>query len=386
MRMSAMVLCAALAFPSGGSTLAAEDAAPVVLGGVFDMTGDGAAYGVPSSRGAELRVRQINEAGGVLGRKLELSITDAASNDGQTKQAVRDQLDADPEPVALFGLSESGPALIAGKESASGERLFLTSGATSPKLPSEVPGYLFLACFGDNVQAAAAADYAYGKLSARTAAVLYDDGYTYTNLLQGYFREAFEGLGGETVSLVSFKGPEGFTQVLDRIGDADIVFLAAETPQDALKMVGELRAKGFEQPVVGGDGFDGEEVWQGHEAISGVYYTTHAYFGADRKEGPAAAFSDAYAAAHDGERPNGFAGLGYDAAGLLAHAIETAGSDDPDAVRAALANTTGYQGVTGTISYVDGSPVPLKSVTVMGIDKGKPVFQEEVLPKSVPKP
>ncbi|MCV0424727.1 MAG: ABC transporter substrate-binding protein [Roseibium sp.] len=300
--------------------------------------------------------------------------------------AVRDLLDEMPEPVALFGLSESSLALVAGKESEKANRLFLTSGATSPKLTSEVPIHLFLACFGDNVQAATAAEYAFGTLSARSVSVLYDDGHTYTNLLQGYFSEAFGNLGGEIASLVPFQGPENFAEAIGKVKDADVLFLAAETPQGALGMVTELRANGFSQPIIGGDGYDGENVWQQNPDISDVYYTTHAYFGPSVKTGPAAVFSKQYAEAYQGQRPNGFAGLGYDAVGLLASAIERAGSTDPDAVLLALSNTKSYAGVTGTISYLNGDHVPVKTVTLMKITSGEPVFVEKIFPETVPKP
>ena len=386
MPMKAFLAVAAFACLVCGTTARGEDQASVVLGAVYNMTGAGAAYGEPSMRGARLAVENINKAGGVLGRKLTLSLKDAGTSEDRVRQAVRDLLKETPEPIALFGLSESGLALVAGQESELGNRLFLTSGATSPKLTTEVPKYLFLACFGDNVQAAAAAEYAHSTLSAKSVSVLYDDGHTYTRLLQGYFAEAFTALGGEIASLVPFDGPKNLSGVIGDIKDADVLFLSAETPEGALGMVTELRAKGFTQPIVGGDGYDGEDVWQRNPEISDVYYTTHAYFGQTLKKGPAEQFAEQYEAAYQGQRPDGFAGLGYDAVGLLASAIERAGSTDPDAVLTALSNTKSYAGVTGTISYLNGDHVPMKTVTLMEIANGKPVFVEKIFPENVPEP
>jgi branched-chain amino acid transport system substrate-binding protein len=67
-------------------------------------------------------------------------------------------------------------------------------------------------------------------------------------------------------------------------------------------------------------------------------------------------------------------------------AIETAGSTDPEAVREALASTSGFKGVTGTIGFATASRIPSKSVTIMEVDGGRQRFVGEVLPKKVPPP
>jgi ABC-type branched-subunit amino acid transport system substrate-binding protein len=73
--------------------------------------------------------------------------------------------------------------------------VFLTSGATSPLVPVQFPRYYFMTCFGDNAQAAAGAEYAFGTLEARTAWLLFDDTIDYTVLLARYFASATPSLG-----------------------------------------------------------------------------------------------------------------------------------------------------------------------------------------------
>ncbi len=75
---------------------------------------------------------------------------------------------------------------------------FITAGATSPLLPDQVGDLFFMACFGDNVQAAAAAEYAYANFGD-TAYLLTDEGVEYTTLLASYFKSRFEELGGTIV-------------------------------------------------------------------------------------------------------------------------------------------------------------------------------------------
>src|SRR4029078_669325 len=76
---------------------------------------------------------------------------------------------------------------------------FITAGATSPKIPSQVGDMMFLACFGDNVQAAVGAEYSY-KTFGHTAYFLWDRGGEYTTLLGAYFKSRFTELGG-TIAL-----------------------------------------------------------------------------------------------------------------------------------------------------------------------------------------
>ncbi len=98
----------------------------------------------------------------------------------------------------LIGFSDTDMVLAAASIAAKNKRVFLTSGATSPELPRQVPQYLFLACFGDNVQAAAGAEWAVKTLKARTAVVLYKQTSTYAKLLHGYFQTRFKQTGRES--------------------------------------------------------------------------------------------------------------------------------------------------------------------------------------------
>jgi len=264
-------------------------------------------------------------------------------------------------------------------------RLFLTSGATSPQLPAQVPQYLYLACFGDNVQAAAAAEFAYEQLGARSVAVLYDSTDTYTNLLQGYFRTRFGKLGGEIVSAQAYV-PGKLDEPIANLKKADFVFLSAHTPDDAMEAVGLLRTAGFNVPIVGGDGFDSESTWAGIASAEDVYFTTHAYLAPDATDPRVQAFARAFAAANNGEQPSGFAALGYDAVRIAVEAVRRAGTNDPSAVLAAISGIRDFEGVTGRISYGDGTRIPTKSVSVIEVAGGRYRLAAVQTPSSVPAP
>lgn len=358
---------------------------PVQLGALYNLGGAQADLDLPSSRGAQLAVRQINEAGGVLDRKLELLLEDGKTDTMVIRQKVEAMLDQTPDLVALLGLSDTDMALAAAPAAKAAKRVFLTSGATSPRLPAQVPDYLFLACFGDNVQAAAAAEWAFDELSARTAVVLYDSLDTYTLLLHQYFVSRFVSLGGTVLTAKGYN-PDNTSQIGQGLPAADVVFLSAAIVDRIAPIVRQLRQQGITSPVLGGDGYDSESGWAANPDISDVFYTTHAYLGADNTKAMVQNFRNAYSAAYSGSQPDAFAALGYDAVNLLADAIRRAGTTDPEAVRQALAATKDFQGITGVIRYENGGQIPRKSVSMIEVKNGQTSLKAEVVPVVVPDP
>ncbi|UCG12014.1 MAG: ABC transporter substrate-binding protein [Deltaproteobacteria bacterium] len=358
---------------------------PIVLGALYSLTGGQAALDVPSSRGAQLAVDEINRAGGVLSRPVQLVVEDAESAPEVVANRSADILNRYPSTTALLGLSDTDLVLAAAPVAASRGRLFLTSGATSPKLPAQVPDYLFLACFGDNVQAAAGAEWAYDDLSALTVSVLFNSRSTYTQLLQGYFRTRFGELGGQVLSVASYTTGEDLDTPIDELQPADLIYLAA-TPDDVLDVVLALRAAGHDVPILGGDGFDAADLWQEHPEISDVFFTTHAYLGADNDDPKVVAFRQAYTQTYPDATPDAFAALGYDAARLLLTAISHAGSTDPEAVRNALASIREFDAVTGQLGYQADSRIPVKSVTLLGVEGGAYKLVKQLMPDQTPAP
>ena len=378
------VLAVALSVMTLAHSSVRADDPPVVIGAMYNLTGGQQDLDIPSSRGARLAVDLANARGGVLGRPVTMVLVDGETRPDVIANAARKLLDDQPAIAGLVGFSDTDMVLAAAPVAAEHDRVFLTSGATSPLLPRQVPGYLFLACFGDNVQAAAGAEWAWDKLAARTVVVLYRQGSSYAELLHGYFETRFTELGGKVVAIAPYT-LEDFAAKIAALPKADLIYLAAQ-PDDVATAIPALRAAGFAEPILGGDGLDIGANWGTIDHADGVYFTTHAYLAADNPDPAVREFLAAYARAYPGETPGAFAALGYDAARLLMAAIDRAGSTNGQEVRAALAATTNFSGVTGTISFAGGSQIPLKSVTVMAVDGGKERFEASVLPKQVPPP
>ena len=369
----------------GGLALAQE---PIKIGGAFNLTGALASLDVPAANGAKLAVDQINAAGGVLGRPLELVMYDGKTDPATIANIATQMINGD-QVVSIVGFTDSDSALAIGPIAERAEIPYVTVGATSPLLPTQVGEYMFLEPFGDNVQAAVGAEFGAGQFG-QSAYLLYDKGTEYTNLLADYFKDAFEHGGGTIVLEDSYSsGDTSFAAQITKLKalatQPDFLFISA-MPDDIGTIVKQVRQAGVELPIVGGDGYDTPLLVQvAGDASHDVYFTTHALMTEDSTP-EVQAFIKAYTDAYGSAPENVFAGLGYDAVNLVADAITRAGDTVPTDIRDALATTKDLPGVTGAITYADGQRVPQKQVTVIGIEDQKLYLAALEAPSYVPAP
>ena len=387
--MKTMTAFLGLAFAAGLLASAAEAEDTIKIGAPFNVTGALSSLDAPALNGAKLKAKEINDAGGVLGKKIELVVYDTKTDPTVIASVASQLINQDKVHVAL-GFTDSDSVLALGPIFQQAGVPFVTPGATSPKLPDQIGDMIFLACFGDNVQAAAGADFVKDKLSGKNVYLLRDNAAEYTVLLAKYFEEAFAHSGGKIIGKDDYKtGDKTFTAQITKIKASgekpDVVYVSA-MPDEIGLIVKQMRQAGITQPIVGGDGYDTPLLVQvGGKASDDVYFTTHAYMAADST--PAIQkFYGAYKAAYGADPENAFAALGYDTVGLVADAIKRAGADDPKAIRDAIAATNGYAGVTGTISYPNGARVPAKTVTMIAV-KGEQIhLGAEVTPSWIAAP
>ena len=381
---------AGIAMASGPLCLqpsAAEDT--IKIGASFSVTGNQSSIDAPALNGAKLKAEEINAAGGVLGKKIELVIYDTKTDPTVIASSASQLINQD-KVVAGVGLDDSDAVLALGPIFQTAGVPFVTPGATSPKLPDQVGSNMFLACFGDNVQAAAGAEFVLNQLNGKTVYLLRDNATEYTTLLAKFFKEAYEHGGGKIVLADDYKhGDTSFTAQITKLKalaeKPDVLYVAAQ-PDDVGVVVKQIRQAGLEQPIVGGDGYDTPLLLSvGGKAANNVYFTTHAFMAEDGTEA-IVKFYKAYKAAYNTVPENAFAALGYDTVGLVADAISRAGAADPAKIRDALAATQGYQGITGSISFGPDSRVPNKTVSIIGVKDDKLYLAGEVTPTWVAKP
>ena len=363
---------------------------PIKIGNAYNLTGSMSSLDVPASNGAKLAAKEINAAGGVLGRQIELVEYDGKTDAATITNIASQMIDSD-KVVAIGGFTDSDSALALGPIAQKAGIPFVTAGATSPLLPTQIGDYMFLAPFGDNVQAAVGAEFSLKNLKARTSYLLIDKGSEYTVLLGKFFKDAYTKGGGKIALEDTYKsGDKSFAAQITKLKALKtkpaMLFVSA-LPDDIGTLVKQMRQAGVTQPIVGGDGYDTPLLVQvGGAAANNVYFTTHALMDAKLGSSSVKKFMTAYKKEFGKDPDNAFAALGYDTVYLISDAIKRAKSTEGAKIRDALAATKGLKAVTGTISYAPGVRVPQKGVTVIGV-KNKALFlAAEMVPGYVPKP
>lgn len=364
LRASALALVTAL---GAGQPLAQEE--PIRVAALYSLTGGLSSLDGPSLKGAELHVEQINEAGGLLGRPLELVVFDTRTDQQVTATAAQEAVSSDI--VAGFGQSDTTFVMAAAPTFQEAGIPFVTSGATHPMLPEWVGDNMFMTAFGDDDQSYAIADYGYDTMDLRRVYVWTDNSMDFTRALTQFFVERFVERGGEIIDEDFFMmGDTDFSAQIARLEAVDpppeAVFISA-IPSEAGLTVRQIREAGIDMPIVSGDGFDTQLVATvpGPELANDVFFSTHTYLADDRPE--VQAFIDDYTEMYGHPPENSFAPLGYDAIGLIANAIENAGEASPEAIREAMTATRDYPAVTGTVSYTRETMVPPKPVSIISV-------------------
>jgi branched-chain amino acid transport system substrate-binding protein len=404
---SAIVLVAACTTSSPGSsstapaTASSQASAPasaggspaaggtIKIGGGFALTGEEASLDVPAANGAKLAVKQINAAGGLNGSQIEFIVHDSQYKDDVAAQTAKQFVEQDKVPV-MIGYTDTGSVLASGPTFQSAKIPFITVGATSPKIPTQVGDMMFLACFGDNVQAAVGAEYAY-KTFGHNAYFLWDKGVDYTTLLGGYFKSRFTELGG-TIALEDTyddKATDFSAQItkIKALTPQPSFYYVAAMPYNIGPLVKQFRDAGITGPIVGGDGYDTPDLVKvAGAAAENVFFTTHALMDATGGTDGIKKFMTDYKAEYGNDAENAFAALGYDTVYLLVDAIKRAGSTESAAVKSAIEATKNFPGITGAISFSADTHVPQKGVTVIAVKGGKFTLGAEVVPEKVPAP
>lgn len=354
------------------------DAEPIVIGGAFSVTEWMAAYDQPPREGAQAAIDYINGQGGVLGRPLELIESDSQSDPARAAEAALELLDRGAvvlitpcdfdigAPVAIEGQRAGVPSV--------------STCATSPGFPGAVGDLMFMASYGNNVQGAAAAEWAYEDQGWRTVYLVVDQAIDYTRTLGQYFRERFEALGGEVVGEDTYNfGDEDFTAQVSRMQaldeTPDFMYFSALVPDYGIALR-QMRAAGLEWPVVAGDGVESDLLVEvaGEEAANNSFFTTHGFMGPGGGE-EAELFMEQYEEMFGSPPETSFHAAGWDTVRLIAEAIERAGSTDGEAIRDAMEQISGFPSATGlTISYTADFPeghVPTKSVSILEVVDGE---------------
>ncbi|MGE4321014.1 MAG: ABC transporter substrate-binding protein [Acholeplasmataceae bacterium] len=333
------------------------------------ITGPYSVYGEAVKNGAELAASEINDAGGVLGKELELVVLD---NQADSDMAINNYNYAVDQKgvVAIIGGTFSG-LTNAFKPYAVEEGIpVLTPTGTAVSITEEASN-VFRACYLDSYQGAVMAQFAINDLSSVKAAVLFDTGDDYSVGLKDAFVAEYVS-ANLTVDAMGFtSGTVDFSTYITSIknGGYDAVFVPTYTDTVG-PILTEAKSQGLDIPFLGGDGWDSIESTYA-TAAEGMYFGNH-YAKSDTDplvQNFVTAYTDAY-----GEAPNALAALAYDAVKVMVAAIDDAQSVEYADVIAALNAITYEDGVTGSITFDDNGDAQDKAVSIIKVENGAQVL------------
>ena len=355
----------------------ARQSETIRVGEYASLTGKEATFGQASHKGALLAVEEINAAGGVLGKKLELIAEDDQSRSGEAATAVKKLISRD-KVVAVIGEVASSRSLEAAPICQNAKVPMITPSSTAPEVTA-TGDYIFRVCFIDPFQGTVMAKFAKDSLKLRKVALLTSVSSAYSVGLAKYFKERFAADGG-TVALEQryTEGDKDFRAQLTAIKAANVdgIFIPGYYTEVAL-VCRQARDLGLTVPLFGGDGWESPELVQiGGSSVEGTHFVTH--YSPENKDPFVVAFNERFQKRW-GNVSDTLTGLGYDAVKLLADALQRAGTTESGKVRDALASTKDFKGVTGTIS-LDAQRNPTKSAVILVVKDGRFQFVESIAP------
>jgi branched-chain amino acid transport system substrate-binding protein len=351
---------------------------PIVIGQYGAFTGKDSAFGTSARKGVILAVEEVNAAGGVLGRKLQLVTEDNQSKLGESGTIAR-KFAARDHVVAVLGGNASADSLEAAPILQGAHVPMIAISSTDEKV-TRVGDYIFRVCFIDPFQGAVLAKFAQSHLAARRVAIISSVNNPYAVGLTRVFRQRFTAAGGEIVADQRYsEGDKDFRAQLTAIKAAapQAVFAAGYYTEGTL-ICRQARQLGLEVPILGGDGWEAPELLTlGGTAVEGVFFSAH--FSKDSTVPEVLQFLSHFRGRWENEDPDGIAANGYDAVKLLVAALQRAGTTDGPALRDAIAATRDFPGVTGKIS-IDPQRNAAKPAVILTVGNGRFKYVETVTP------
>ena len=321
----------------------------VRIGVFMSTTGSTANFGISSVNGIKLAADEINAAGGINGKQVELLIQDDRSDASEaativTKFVTQDQVHA------VIGEVASSRSIAAAPIAQNAKIPMLTPSSTNPEVTKK-GDFIFRSCFIDPYQGAAIAQFAAKTLGAKTAAIMVDRKNDYSTGLEKVINETFTRFGGKIVATQSYQeGDQDFNAQLTSLkgSNPEVIFVPGYY-NDVGLIAKQARDKGITVPLIGGDGWDSEQLYKiGGTALNGSYFTNHySPFDTDPR---VVKFVNDYKARYNGT-PDALAATAYDAANIMFDAIKRSKSLSGPDIRDALAATNAFPGVTGTVTF-----------------------------------
>ncbi len=388
-RKSMLATAGLAALLLAGPANAASD--EILIGGALSLTGVQAPLDTPGFKGAQVAVKALNDAGGLLGKKVKFINIDGKSDPVTVGNVAVELIDKGAQlMVAPCDFDFGGPA---GREAQSAGIVGISTCASDPLYSSWSLGdKQFTLSMWNTTMGAVAADYALKERGWKTAYVVTDQFIAYTKSLSKYFVEHFKTIGGEILLEDSYtNGDNDFSAQLSRLQaldkKPDVIFISSYGIDIAM-MIRALREVGYDAPVLGGDSYDDPAI---HEALGAklgneIYFVTHTWMGPESHP-DMPNFIQLYKDMFGEDPDTSFVATGWDTIMLMADAVKMAGTTDGAAVAKALEEGQ-FKLLTGDLSYSNAADghAPDKAAILVELKAGTPSFLGWRRPESIPNP
>jgi len=348
----------------------------VKIGVFMSMTGDTANFGISSVNGIKMAADEVNAAGGINGKQIDLDVQDDRSDPSEAATIVTKFVTQD-SVNAILGEVASSRSIAAAPIAQNAKIPMLTPSSTNPEVTRK-GDYIFRSCFIDPVQGAAIAQFAARTLNAKRAGIMVDRKNDYSTGLEKFISQTFTKLGGQMVVTQSYAaGDQDFNAQITSIKGAnpDVIFVPGYYGDVAL-FAKQARDKGITVPLVGGDGWDAKQLYDiGGKAVVGSFFSNH--YSPYDTDPQVQKFVNDYKARYN-SIPDALAATAYDAALIMFDAIKRANSLDGKAIRDALAATKDFPGVTGKVTFNENRDAVKPIVMIEVKDGGLYAVKERV--------
>jgi branched-chain amino acid transport system substrate-binding protein len=304
-----------------------DKGAVIKIGEYGSLTGSEATFGHSTKNGVDLAIKEINDAGGIGGAKLEVVVEDDQSQ-AQEAATVVDKLLSQDNVAAVIGEVASSRSLAGGPKCQLAGVPMISPSSTNPEVTKK-GDFIFRVCFIDPFQGTVMAKFVTQNLHAKTAAILRDVKSDYSAGLAKYFTDTFTQLGGRVVAEEAYSsGDTDFKPQLTSVKGKkpDVVFIPGYYTEAGL-IARQAREVGITVPLVGGDGWDSQDLVKvGKDKLLNSFFSTH--YSAEDTSAAIQNFVKKYNDAYH-EVPDAIGALAYDATKILAAAMQRVAEKDP---------------------------------------------------------
>jgi branched-chain amino acid transport system substrate-binding protein len=362
----------------------AAEMAPIKVGAIFAVTGGAANLGGPEAKTAEMFVENLNNAGGINGRKVQLLVRDSGSTPDKAISLAKQLIDED-KVLAIIGPSTSGETMAIKNICQEGKTILLSC-AAQETIVNPVASYVFKTPQKDSDAARRIFQTMKDMGITKIGVVTSNDGF---GLGGGKQLDALKGEYGITIAAneVYDAKETDLTGVLTKVKGADVQAVVNWSVVPAQALVAKnMKQIGFNVPLFQSHGFGNiKYVQAGGEAANGTIFPCGRLLVADvlPADNPQKKLLMDYKSNYEKrykEDASTFGGHAYDAVLLLTEAIKKAGSADTDKVRDALENLKGVVGTGGifNLSATDHNGLNQDAFEMLTVVDGKfAVYQKK---------